>query len=133
MIYFRSEFEFNKRIEFPHEALRKIPLKLLLHRCEVEESLQDTLYPSFIAHTSYVLPELLIFDQIPNEVANTWPFTAEEIKKTVDQLLDSITHSNYELSNNILQKIQSFDSSALILFWTHDKAFDVLKNDKNPR
>ena len=41
----RSEFDFKKRIPFPHKALREIPLKLLLHKCEREASLREKLYP----------------------------------------------------------------------------------------
>ena len=44
-VCYRSEFDFKKRIPFPHKALREIPLKLLLHKCEREASLREKLYP----------------------------------------------------------------------------------------
>ena len=65
-VIFRDEFHFSKRIDFPYEALRVMPIKLLLFHCEKQPSLVDSLYPAFIAATSSVLPELLLFEKFPD-------------------------------------------------------------------
>ena len=53
------------QLPFPSDALREIPIKLILSFAEKEPSLRKLVYPQFISSVSYILPELLIFDAIP--------------------------------------------------------------------
>ena len=86
-----------------------------------------------MALTSRVLPELLIFDQIPNELKNTKSYSSAQVITIVEDLLNSVTKSKFNVSNKLLETIDSFDINSLLFFWKNDKAFDVLKNSNNPR
>ena len=88
----------------------------------------------FIATTTCVLPELLIFESIPdNNTRTIVSLNSDEINSITQKLFESVTNSNFEVSNGILERIYSFDSNSILRFWNNPKSFQVLKDLNNPR
>ena len=81
-----------------------------------------------------MLPELLIFESIPDNNKRTIiSLNSEEINAITEKLFESVTNSNFEDSNGILERIYSFDSNSILRFWNNAKSFQVLKDLNNPR
>lgn len=81
-----------------------------------------------------MLPELLIFESIPdNNTRTIVSLNSEEINSITQKLFESVTNSNFEVSNGILERIYSFDSNSILRFWNNPKSFQVLKDLNNPR
>ena len=75
-----------------------------------------------------MLPELLIFESIPdNNTRTIVSLNSEEINSITQKLFESVTNSNFEVSNGILERIYSFDSNSILRFWNNPKSFQVLK------
>ena len=127
-VVFREEFHFSKRIVFPYSALRKIPVKLLLYSCEDEPSLVNTLYPKFIAVTSSVLPELLIFDKFPSEP--NLPSKTINIDKIAKELAEAVSNNDHGVVNEHLEQLSSVSDRQLLHLWSLSEPFQVRGQQK---
>ena len=128
-VVFRNEFHFSKRIVFPYSALRKIPVKLLLYSCEGEPSLVNTLYPKFIAVTSSVLPELLIFDKFPSEPI--LPSKTINIDKIAKELAEAVSNNDHGVVNELLEQLSSVSDRQLLHLWSLSEPFQARGQQKN--
>jgi len=119
------------RSEFTRKTLSKVSFPTIFPF--VKKMVIKTCF-RFIATTTCVLPELLIFESIPDYNTRTIiSLNSDEINSITQKLFESVTNSNFEVSNGILERIYSFDSNSILRFWNNPRSFQVLKDLNNPR
>ena len=81
------------------------------------------LYPKFIAVTSSVLPELLIFDKFPSE--STLPFKSIDIDKTAKELALAVSNNDHEIVNEHLEQLSNVSDRQLLHLWSLSEPFQA--------
>ena len=134
-LVYRSDRLQLRRIPFPSDALRTIPIKLILSYTEKESSLRQTVYPSLLAAVSYILPELLIFETIPTQINISHQRTKTD--KTIDRIVaefeSGMAAGNYQDVSRIIGELEKFSDMSILHFWSTDRVFKHIRNPTTPR
>jgi len=130
---YRSDRLQLRRIPFPIDVLRNIPIKLILSYTEKEPSLRQSIYPSFLAAVSYILPELLIFETIPIDLPSNQMTGKGKIDRIVASFERSMEAGDYREVSNLIVTLKQFDDTAILEFWSTDRVFQHIRNPSTPR
>ena len=123
----------GKKLAFPSQALRRIPIKFILSFTEHEPSLRHLIYPAFLAATSNILPELLIFETIPTSIKHTRRKTVKNFEQIVSDFERKMSEKDFHSLSSLVAEMEKLDDLSILHFWSTDRVFRHVRNPDTPR